>query len=252
MFGQHFYNSHTRKLISVFGTIFNEIYVRRLDSVGRVLEQNKVPLAYGPKKKFLARIQEEDDLTDTKVAIKLPRMSFEITSITYDSNSKLNKQNVRSIGSVSDPDSRDSKNTFAPYTIAIDLNVMVKNQDDGLQIVEQILPYFQPEYTVTIIEDPDLNIRNDVPIVLTGINLAEEYEGDFMTRNSIVYTLSFETKVRFYGPKNNKKIIRTVKTNVNDISTLDTIETQTVTTDPSDAGADEEYTILETYELGDE
>jgi hypothetical protein len=249
MFGDHFYNSHIRKLVSVFGTMFNDIRIRKTDANGAIIEENKVPLAYGPKKKFLARIQEQPTLDDTKVAIKLPRMSFEITSIDYDTTTKLNKQNRRVVNHPTDANKRATKFTYSPYNIGMDLNIMVKNQDEGLQIVEQILPYFQPDYTVTILEDPDLKIKNDVPIILNSINLTEEYEGDMMSRHTIIYTLSFTTKIRFYGPRRDKSIIRSTITDINDIESFTLYEKQTITTNPTDATSDGDFTFIETYDF---
>lgn len=249
MLGNHFYNQHVRKLVSVFGSIFNDIRVRKYGANNEVLEENRVPLAYGPKNKFLARIQEQASLTDVKVAMKLPRMSFEISSLTYDVNSKLNKQNKRIINNTEDANKRDVKYTFAPYTVGMTLSIMAKNQDEGLQIVEQILPYFQPDYTVTIIEDEDMGIKSDIPIVLTGVTLAEDYEGDMMTRRAIIYTLEFNTRIRFYGPKQSKSIIRTTVANINNPDTDNLIERQTITTDPSDAELGDDFSYVETYDF---
>jgi hypothetical protein len=249
MFGSHFYNQHVRKLVAVFGTLFNDIQVRKTDNNGNVLEESKVPLAYGPKQKFLARIQEQANLEGSKVAIKLPRMSFEISGLSYDVNAKLNKQNKRIKNNPSDPDLRDMKHTYAPYTVNMTLSIMAKNQDEGLQIVEQILPYFQPEYSVTVIEDADLDIKTDIPIVLNSVTLSEEYEGDMLTRNAIIYTLEFTTRIRFYGPKRTKGIIRETITDFNDIDTAALIEKQTITTDPATAASDQTYTYVETYDF---
>lgn len=249
MFGDHFYNQHIRKLVAVFGSMFNDIRIRRSDANGNVLEENKVPLSYGPKNKFLARLQEQPSLTDSKVSMKLPRMSFEISGLTYDPNAKLNKQNKRIVNNQEDPNKRDIKYTYAPYTVNMTLSIMTKNQDEGLQIVEQILPYFQPEYTVTVIEDADLNIKSDIPITLSGVTLAEDYEGDMMTRRAIIYTLDFTTRVRFYGPKESKSIIRTTVADINNLDTQSLIEKQTITTDPSDAEAGDDYTYVETYDF---
>lgn len=207
MLSDHFYHAAIRRTIAAFGTIFNDIKIMRKDSDGEVKNIMRVPLAYGPKQKFLARIESQSSLSDPKVAIKLPRMSFEITSLTYDAQSKLPKLNqiVRGTGTT-----RDAIYTYAPYNMGIQLSIMAKNQDDALQVIEQIIPYFQPEYTITINEVPDIGIQSDVPITLTSVGLAEDYEGDFLTRRAIVYTLDFELKVRFYGPVKQRGVVTKV------------------------------------------
>jgi hypothetical protein len=204
MLSDHFYHAAIRRTIAAFGTIFNDIKVLRKGNDGEVKNIMRVPLAYGPKQKFLARLEAQASLTDPKVAIKLPRMSFEITSLAYDAASKLPKMNqiVRGTGIT-----RDAIYTSAPYNMGIQLSIMAKNQDDALQVIEQIIPYFQPEYTITINEVPELGIKSDVPITLSSIGLAEDYEGDFLSRRAIVYTLDFELKVKFYGPVKQRGII---------------------------------------------
>ena len=204
MLNDHFYHASIRRTIAAFGTIFNNIKVVRKDSDGEIKNITRVPLAYGPKQKFLARIEGQSDLTDPKIAIKLPRMSFEITSMTYDSATKLPKMNKITRGNGS---TRNTLYTYAPYFMGIQLSVMAKNQDDALQIIEQIIPYFQPDYTITINEVPEMGIKSDVPIVLNSVGLAEDYEGDFLSRRAIVYTLDFDLRVRFYGPIREQKVI---------------------------------------------
>jgi len=206
MFGQHFYHSTIRNAVSAFGTVFNNIHVIRRDNNGNILNMQKVPLAYGPRQKFLARIEQQQNLTDKKLAIKLPRLSFEVTSMVYDSDSKLQRMSQVQLGNnqkVIGP---------VPYVLSFDLNIMAKTQDDMLQILEQILPYFQPDYMITIKELGN-NISTDVPIILTGISLSDEYESDMLTRRVITYTLSFDMKVRFYGPIEQVSIIKSVVVN---------------------------------------
>lgn len=210
MFGPHFYHSTLRKAVSVFGTIFNDITVIRLDGSGGVLNQIKVPLAYGPKQKFLARLEEKSG-TDASMAIKLPRMSFEITSIEPDTASRLGK--MQSVEEVYGDDATKKKRVrhVTPYNIGMQLNILAKNQDDGLQILEQILPYFQPEYSVTIKPISGWNYKQDVPIVLTSTSIADEYEGDFASRRVLTYTLDFTMKMRFFGPTQNQGIIKEIE-----------------------------------------
>lgn len=233
MFGGHFYHGTIRRFVSVFGSLFNDIRVIRTGG-----SSLRVPLAYGPKDKFLARIDEQTDLESPKVAIKLPRMSFEILNITYDTQSKLNRNNrILADESVF--------YTYAPYNISLSLSVMAKNQDDALQILEQIVPYFQPEYTVTVKEGFSDFIKTDVPITLSAIDMSEDYEGDFMSRRAIIYTLSFDAKVRFYGPERKTGVIKKVIVNTLDTENPNGYQTQSLSVEPNTANASGTYDIIE-------
>lgn len=220
MFGNHFYHATIRRMVAAFGTIFNNIEVQKQDSAGKILQKIKVPLSYGPKQKFLARIQETADLSDTKLAIKLPRMSFEITFLQYDSTVAVKKDNLIKTAT-SDASVYNTVKGPIPYRIGFQLNIMTKNQDDALQVLEQILPYFQPDYTVTLNDIPDMDIKGDTPITLQSVALNDDYEGDFETRRAIIYTLDFEARVRFYTGIQEKGVILTSATdmNINDTDT---------------------------------
>jgi len=210
MFGGHFYHATMRKSVAIFGTLFNDINVVRKDGNGGILSQQKVPLAYGPKAKFLARL-DQDAGTGATMSIKLPRMAFEITSLTQNNNDKLGKLNKIVENNTSDVTKKKTIDFFTNYDIGLSLYIMAKNQDDGLQIMEQILPYFQPEYTVTIKPVDGFDFKQDVPITLGSATIADEYEGDFVTRRVLTYQLDFTMKMRFYGPTNdNVNIIREV------------------------------------------
>jgi hypothetical protein len=212
MFGGHFYHQTIRRAVSVFGTLFNDINVVRRDGSGNVLNIIKIPLAYGPRQKFLARIEEQALLNDPKVAIKLPRMSFEITSLTYDPNVKLNKGMRQKFTDPSNVNTNKSVLGPVGYRMGLQLSIIAKNQDDALQILEQIIPNFQPQYTVTVKQVED-NYISDMPITLQGVSMTDDYEGDYATRRALVYTLDFETKVRFYGDINEQGVIKKVSTN---------------------------------------
>ena len=248
MFGTYFYHAAIRRTISVFGTIFNNIEVRKDDAAGKILQTIKVPLAYGPKAKFLARVQDQPNLNDSRLAIKLPRMSFEITSMTYDTTQTVNKSNEIRVGSITN-NTRNSVRTPTPYRIGIQLNIMTKNQDEALQILEQILPTFKPDYTVTINEVPAIGIKSDIPIVLTGVTMNDDYEGDFVTRRAIIYSLEFETRVNFYEAVQNKKTIRKVTNDFFDFDAQNNnlLERQTVTTNPTNANVTDTYTYNVLY-----
>ena len=206
--GQYFYNQTMKKAVAVFGTIFNNIKIVRQGG-----SMERVPLSYGPKSKFLARINTERDQAEkASIAIKLPRMSFEITSISYDTSSKLNRMNKRMFPVDGSSVKKTSVMQSVPYKLGMQLNILATNQDDALQIFEQILPSFTPEYTIAIknMEGPDTS--TDVPIVLNGVSFSDEYEGSFDTRRTLVYTLEFEMRVRFTGTTSEGKIIRIVDT----------------------------------------
>lgn len=209
MLGDYFYNKTIRKTVAVFGSLFNDIVVRR-QSGDRILNTIKVPLAYGPIEKFLARIDELDKLEEQAVAIKLPRMSFEIDDISYDSTQKLNRMNDR-VFEATDAQRKNVVKQSVPYIITMSLNVMSRTQDDALQVIEQILPTFAPEYTVTVKDFEGPGSKTDVPIVLTGTSFSNEYEGDFAnSRQLIVYTMSFSVKIKFSGRVEEKKVISDV------------------------------------------
>ena len=190
---EYFYNEILRKTIISFGTLFNGITVKQTDST------IKVPLAYGPTQKFLARLEQSPDLNKS-TAITLPRMSFEFTGLTYDPTRKVTttQQFV-----VKDPVSgADTKKAFmpVPYNMQFELAVMCKLNDDALQITEQILPYFQPAYNVTVDLVGSISEKRDIPIVLENITMQDDYEGDFDKRRVLLYTLRFTAKTYLFGP----------------------------------------------------
>jgi len=211
MIGQQFYNESTRNVVVAFGTLFNKIQLNKKDASGNIIQTMKVPLAYGPKQKWLSRLTEDPNL-NKPTAVTLPRIGFEISGISYDSTRKQNK--ILKVKKVLDgTDSSQLKSGYmpVPYNVNFELYVLAKNSDDALQIVEQILPYFQPEYTVTLREVPELEIIRDVPIVLNSIGYEDDYEGDFTSRRSIIYTLSFTAKYYLYGPVTSTNTIRSVQ-----------------------------------------
>ena len=210
MFGTHFYHATMRKSVAVFGTLFNDISVIRKKTDGTVLNQMRVPLAYGPKQKFLARLDQETGF-DAPMGIKLPRMAFEMTSLELDTNIKGNKMNKIVEDHASDVTKKKTISHYTSYNIGMQLNILTKNQDDGLQIVEQILPYFQPEYTVTITPVDSFTHKQDVPVVLTGVSIDDNYEGDFTERRVLTYTLDFTMKMKFYGPTADQNMIRSIE-----------------------------------------
>ena len=215
MFGDHFYHATMRKSVAVFGTLFNNLKVARKASDGSILNQIRVPLAYGPKQKFLSRLDQETGF-DAGMAIKLPRMAFEITGISLDTTQKLAKRNQITETHASDVTKKKTIKHYTSYDIAMSLYIMAKNQDDGLQIVEQKLPYFSPEYNVTITPVSGFNHKQDVAIILGGVTIDDQYEGDFVERRVLIYQLDFTMKMKFYGPTGDQDIIREVNIDFHD------------------------------------
>ena len=198
MLGTYYYHEIMRKTIVAFGTLFNQIYIRHDDGDGNLYNELKVPLAYGPSQKFLARIEQQGDL-NKPVQITLPRMSFEMNGIQYDSTRKTGiTQTFKAV----DKNTSAVKKVFmpVPYNINFELNILSKLNDDALQIVEQILPYFQPSFNVTIDLISSIGEKRDVPIVLDSISFQDDYEGDFSTRRALIYTLRFTAKTYMFGP----------------------------------------------------
>ena len=215
MFGDHFYHATMRKSVAIFGTLFNNLRVLRKAADGSVLNQVRVPLAYGPKQKFLARLDQETGF-DAPMAIKLPRMAFDITGLTIDSVQKGQKRNKIVEEHASDVGKKKTIQHHTAYNIEMSLYIMAKNQDDGLQIVEQILPYFVPEYNVSITPVTGFNHKQDVSVVLNGVSIDDQYEGDFVERRVLIYQLDFSMKMKFYGPTANQKIIREINVDFHD------------------------------------
>ena len=210
MLGQQFYHETIRNIVIAFGTIFNDNQLVRKDNSGTITQTMKVPLAYGPREKFLVRLREDADLTK-QVAITLPRIGFEIKNLSYDASRKMSR--VQRFKKVKGANTKqlDTQYMPVPYNLEFELYIMAKQSDDALQIVEQILPYFQPDYALTINDMADMGITRDVPIVLNSIGYEDSYDGDFTTRRALIYTLSFTTKFYLYGPVTSAKVIKTVQ-----------------------------------------
>ena len=196
MLGTFFYHEIIRKTVIAFGTVFNDINVRHQDKTGKDISNIKVPIAYGPRQKFLARLQQQPDLNKA-VQISLPRMSFEMTSIDYDSTRKSGVTQTFKA-----QDGKKFKKVFmpVPYNLGFELNVMTKTQDDSLQIVEQILPFFQPGFTLSIDLVKQIGEKRDIPLILQNISFTDDYEGNYETRRALIYTFTFTAKTYMFGP----------------------------------------------------
>lgn len=205
----HFYNETTRKYVALFGTIFNQLTIKRRDNAGSEIQTMIVPLSYAPFQKILARVLQDPDLNNsTTTAINLPRMSFEITSIVYDPSRKIaSTQKMRKSQKAETDSSRNFLYASVPYNLDFSLYIMTKYSEDATQLMEQIIPFFTPDWTVTAKMVPDLDPL-DIPIILNGVTTEELYEGDFAERQSILYTLSFTLKGWYFGPEKQRKVIK--------------------------------------------
>jgi hypothetical protein len=249
MLGQQFYHETMRKVVVAFGTMFNDINLVRTNNAGEVIQTMKVPLAYGPKQKWLARLQEDPNITK-KVAVTLPRLGFEIQTISYDSTRKLNSiQKLKKVNSSAQGKTMSQQFMPVPYNMDFQMAVMAKNSDDALQIVEQILPFFQPDYTVTLNDNTAMGTTRDVPIVLTNVGYEDNYESDMITRRAIIYTLDFTAKFYLYGPVTDQKVIKTVQVDQYTDSKVNAPKREqrySVAPNPASADADDDFGFNET------
>ena len=197
MLGNYYYHEIIRKTIISFGTLFNDIHIRHTDGAGNASSSMKVPLAYGPSQKFLARITQQPDLNKA-VQITMPRMSFEMSSIQYDSTRKSSL--VQTFKACDDGSKVKKVFMPVPYNIGFELNILSKLNDDALQIIEQILPYFQPHFNLTVDLVDSIGEKRDIPIILESVSFQDDYEGNFDTRRSLIYTLQFMAKTYLFGP----------------------------------------------------
>jgi len=250
MLGSTFYHQTIRKYVAAFGTLFNDINIERKNSSGAVIERVKVPLAYGPRQKWILALS---DTTDQRrvLAARLPRIGFSLTGVSYDSVRKLNTvirnvaANTASTGSVL------SQYNPVPYNFDFELFILVNNAEDGTQILEQILPYFTPEFTVTINTIPDMGIKADVPIVLNSASQSDEYEGELATRRTIIWTLSFLLKGFVYPDVKSGTLIKSIEVNFripgSGDSDVQELEQEFIVLETTkDALATSDYILLET------
>lgn len=232
--GNVYYHGIIRKSIIAFGRLFSDIYIDRKqgDSVtGDTVQRLRVPLAYAPKEKWLVRI-EQDPTLENHTQTSLPRMSFEIIAYTYDSLRKTNR--IQQLKSGADAEMANSIRTPVPYNIDLSLYIVTKTQEDALQILEQILPTFTPEYTLTINAVPEMGIKLDVPIVLNSIIVSDEFDGDFQTRRYVIHTINFQMKTNLFGPVTPQGVITDInKVNISEDSEFKEVNTSyTASADP--------------------
>jgi hypothetical protein len=250
MLGNYYYHQIIRKTIISFGTLFNKIYIKHLDKGGNDYTEIRIPLAYGPIQKFLARIEQQAEL-NKPIGITLPRLSFEMTSIQYDSSRKAN---ITQTFKASDGNNLKKVYLPVPYNLGFQLNLMSKLNDDALQVVEQILPYFQPSFNLTVDLIDSIGEKRDIPVVLDSVTFTDDYEGDFSTRRVLIYTFNFTAKTYLFGPiaDSTDGLIRKVQVDYytgTDTTTAKREMRYTVVPDPVNVDPDNDYGFTDSLEM---
>ena len=249
MLGTYFYHEIIRKTIISFGTLFNDIYIKHENQLGEVVDETKVSLSYGPMQKFFAKIEQQAEL-NKGIAITLPRMSFEMNSIQYDPSRKAG---VTQTFKASDGSNLKKVYMPIPYNLGFELNIFSKLNDDALQIIEQILPFFQPSFNLTVDLVKSIGEKRDIPIVLESIDMQDDYEGDFSTRRALIYTLRFVAKTYLFGPVSDttegliRKVQVDVHTNTNTKSAKREMRYTTVP-NPIDASPTDDFGFTESWD----
>lgn len=247
MLNNKFYWGTIRKAIVAFGNVFNNIFIDRRDSNGDVAQTIRVPLSYAPRHKFLAITATLPDSEITKTQVTLPRMAFEMTRIAYDGDRKISLVR-KNCNQISGSNARNSQYSPVPYDVDISLYLYSKNQDDALQVVEQILPYFNPDLNVTVNAIPALELTNDIPIILNNIDYQDDYEGDFTDRRSIFWTFNFTLKLNLFGPLSTEGVIKSVNARVfNNPDMTGNIFNYNAVVDPFTANSNDKYDVIETF-----
>lgn len=213
MFSNQFYHQTLRRYVVAFGNMFDDIVVRRLNASNEIIQSIMVPIAYGPKQKWLVRIRQNPELK-AQVALQLPRLGFEITGMNYDGARRLTGTTKNVALRASDKNKLDRQYVPVPWDISFSLYAYVKNSDDGAQIVEQIVPFFGPEWTNTVNVVPSMGIKMDVPTILQGLTVDDVYEGDYDSRQTLVYTFNFTMKGWFFGPIRSQGVIKRAQTDL--------------------------------------
>lgn len=213
--GNTSYHGALRKVVVAFGRLFSDIRIQRQDNTGAVAQTLQIPLAYAPKEKWLVRIDSDPSLNNYTY-VSLPRMSFEILGYAYDPTRKTNKMNKIVCKTAITAENPNMKSVFspAPYNLDIQLYIITKTQEDAMQILEQILPVFTPEYTLSVNALPDMEIVQDIPVILNSVTVNDEYDGDFQTRRFVTHTLSFTLKTNIYGYVSQQGVIKSATANV--------------------------------------
>lgn len=255
----YYYNANLKKIVAVFGSLFNNISIAKKVN-GKMTGVQRVPISYGPRQKFLTRLASQNEEANGDIAVQLPRMSFEITSIAYDAASKLNKLNSNLYTINEDTNNKTKIYQATPYRMGMQLNIFARQQDDALQVFEQIVPYFTPEYSVAVKDLEGPGSVTDVPFILTSTTLQDDYEGDFQnSRRTIVYSLEFDVKFKFIGVQGGpSKVIKIVDVDFYDKpipplpSDFDPIDGIRVELGDLENDTPENYTVITTYGFDEE
>jgi hypothetical protein len=210
MFENPYYNGIIKQIVVGFGSLFSNIKIVRHDQSGNLIQTISVPIAYAPKEKWLVRTEQDPNL-ENNVFATLPRMGFEVTGYSYDSNRKVNRNHYVNF---KDGNTNTRMHAPAPYNIEISLYAVTKGTEDGLCIVEQILPLFTPEYSLNFEAIPSMGIKESVPLVLNSVSVSDEFEGDFQTKRLVTHTFNFTAKANIYGSPQSNKVITTVDVDV--------------------------------------
>ena len=245
-----FYHEHIRKAIVAFGMIFNNIRIERRTATDQIAQVMRVPLSYSTKQKFLSRIALIPDAESRgEVAIVLPRMGFEIQQLTYDPSRKVSPiQRNKAVGEGDNANTVRSSYVATPYNMSLALYIFAKNQEDGLRIVEQILPFFNPDFNITVNELPLLAIKRDIKITLDNIDYDDTYEGDLADRQSIIWTLNFTMRLNFYGPVSNTSVIKESIAKLYEKDDLLNVRVRSTSTIGTDGVVDKTLTPADEYE----
>ena len=244
----YFYNETIRKYVALFGTYFNQLKIERNDSTGLV-QSMIVPISYAPYQKILSKIVQDPNL-DQKSSITLPRISFEMTSMTYDGTRKVSPVKKIRKATPSDDGNRNFVYSGTPYNLSFSLYIMCKYNEDAAKIVEQIIPFFNPEFTSSVRILNDIPAM-DIPLILNDVSSEDLYEGDFITRRSIMYTLNFTMKGWFFGPEKVGKVVKFIDSRfATDVAETAPFE-ETLDTQPGSTANNEPTTLLtETIDFG--
>ena len=228
------FQSTIRAVTLGFGNLFNQIQVIRFSEDGSEAERFLVPIQYSNKEKYVARLQGDPNL-DRSVQITLPAMSFEMTGIKYDTSRKQ-ITNVKNFYADQNGHVQKQYNPV-PYNISFNLYIYTRNEEDGVQILERILPFFTPDYTIKVNLATNLGIVKEIPIVLDDVQYDSGYVGGNLseTRN-IIWTLNFTVKSYIYGQPNEASLIKDAITNIQGYSQLE------VTPNPPTANVTDNYT----------
>jgi hypothetical protein len=215
-------------VVSGFGTLFNDIWVAKYAADGSEVERYRVPLAYGPKQKFITRLEQETPELIRSFEMYRPRMGYEMTGISYDSSRKLTTTR-KSVAYSATEGSMFTRFERVPYNLNFQLHIVTKNTDEALQILEQILPYFGPDFCITFKNFP-IDSLSDVPISIGNVSFTENYEGNFDERKSFTISISFVAKINLYGPVNESKVITVSEVNFVDFQTMSVVGTTSSST----------------------